>query len=158
MLGSVILLESNPRGHFMEGSVYGTPYPGTLMTVKAATEPVSGRYTWEPYNTDGNGTRQLIAVLLEPFHGASYATAYATGERCRLYIPVPGDELNVLVSASGTGTGDSIAIGGLLIPVDGTGVLIATTGSPEIEPFMSLETAADVVAAGTLLHCVFTGC
>jgi hypothetical protein len=49
------------------------------------------------------------------------------------------------------------AIGDLLIPVDGTGLLIATTGSPEIEPFMCLETASDVVAAGTLLHCIFTG-
>lgn len=157
MKNNVILLESNPRGHFMEGIMYGTPYPGTLMTVKAATEPASGRLTWEPYNTSGNAARQLIAVLLEPFHGAAYDTIYATGERCRLYIPVPGDELNMLVSASGTGTGDSVAIGDLLIPVDGTGVLIATADTPEIEPFMCLETASDVVAAGTLLHCIFTG-
>jgi hypothetical protein len=128
-----------------------------MMTIKAATEPSGGRYTWEPYNTDGNATRQLIAVLLEPFHGASYATAYASGERCRLYVPAAGEEMNVLVSASGTGTGDSVAIGDLLIPVDGTGVLIATTPTPEIEPFICLETTADVVAAGTLVHCIYTG-
>lgn len=157
MLGSVILLESNPRGHFIEGSIYGTPYPGTLVTIKAATEPVGGRLTWEPYNRDADANRALVAVLLEPFNGASYATAYATGERCRIYIPVPGDELNMLVSAAGTGTGDAVAIGALLIPVDGTGLLIATADSPEMEPFQCMETTSDVTSTGTLVHCIFTG-
>lgn len=157
MLGSVILLAAYPRGMFLGGIVSGTPYPGTLMTIAAATEPVGGRYTWEAFNTDGNGTRQLVAVLLEPFHGASYATAYVSGERCRLYVPAAGEEMNVLVSHSGTGTGDSLAIGDLLEIVDGTGVLIATTSSPEMEPFMVLETTSDVVAAGTLVHCLYTG-
>ena len=157
MLGSKILLAANPRGMFIEGTIYGTPYPGTLMTVKAATEPTGGRYTFEPYNTDDNGTRQLVAVLLEGFSGKSYSMAYTDGERCQVYVPAPGEELNVLVSASGTGTGDSVAIGDLLIPVDGTGVLIKTANTPEIEPFLCLETSADVVAAGTLLHCIYTG-
>ena len=157
MKNSVILLESNPKGKFLEGTVYGTPKPGTLMTIKAATEPTGGRHTWEPYNTDGNATRQVIAVLLLPFHGASYDTAYESGEQCRVYFPIAGEEMNMLVSAAGTGTGDSVAIGDLLIPVDGTGVLIVTTGSPEIEPFVCLETAEDVVEAGTLLHCMYTG-
>jgi hypothetical protein len=159
MKGSVILLEANPKGKFIEGTIYGTPYPGTLMTVKAATEPGDGdgRHTWEPYNTDANGTRQIIAVLLPPFGGGAYNTIFVSGQRCQMYCPVPGEELNVLVSASGTGTGDSIAIGQLLIPVDGTGLLIATTGTPEIEPFLSLETQTDVVAAGTLTHCMYTG-
>ena len=157
MTGSKILLAANPRGMFIEGTVYGTPYPGTLMTIKAATEPTGGRYTWEPYNRDADGDRAVVAVLLEGFSGKSYATAYADGERCQVYCPVAGEEMNVLVSASGTGTGDSVAIGDLLIPVDGTGVLIKTTPTPEIEPFLCLETSADVVAAGTLLHCIYTG-
>ena len=157
MQGSVILLAAHPRGMFLEGTMSGTPYPGTLMTIVAATEPVGGRYTWEPYNRDADGDRALVAVLLEPFHGASYATAYATGERCRIYAPVAGEEMNVMVSAAGTGTGDAIAIGDLLIPVDGTGLLIATAGSPEIEPFQCMQTTADVVAAGTLVHCMYTG-
>ena len=127
------------------------------MTIKAATEPVNGRHTWEPFNRDADGDRALVAVLQEGFSGATYATIYVTGTRCRLYLPVPGDELNVLVSASGTGTGDSVAIGDLLIPVDGTGLLIATTGTPQMEPFQCLETMSDVAAAGTLTHCVFTG-
>lgn len=158
MKNSVILLEGCPRGKLTEGYIYGTPYPGTLMTIKAATEPIGGRFTWEPFNRDANANRALIAVLLEDsFNAGSYSKAYVTGSRCRLYIPVPGDELNMLVSASGTGTGDSIAIGDLLIPVDGTGLLIATASSPEIEPFQALETQTDVAAAGTLTHCLFTG-
>jgi len=157
MKGSVILCESNPRGKFMEGTVSGTPSPGTLMSVVAATEPVGGRHTWEPYNRSANGEQALVAVLLEPFHGTSYNTAYVTGERCRLYFPLPGEELNMLVSAAGTGTGDGIAIGDLLIPVDGTGLLIATANTPEMEPFQSLETQTDVTAAGTLTWCMYTG-
>jgi hypothetical protein len=157
MLGSVILLAANPRGVFLEGTMYGTPYPGTLMTVKAATEPTGGRYTFEPYNTDGNGTRQMVAVLLPGFGGKSYSMAYTDGERAQVYIPAAGEEMNVLVSAAGTGTGDSIAIGDLFIPVDGTGVLIKTTSTVEMEPFMALETVDDVVAAGSLVHCIYTG-
>ena len=158
MKGSVILLASNPRGLFKEGIVYGTPYPGTLMTIKAATEPDGGgAFTWEPFNAGANGHQQLVAVLLEPFHGASYATAYGTGERCRVYCPAAGEELNMLVSAAGTGTGDAIAIGGLLIAVNSTGLLIATTGTVESEPFIAMETVADVVAGGTLVHCMYTG-
>jgi len=157
MKGSVILLASNPRGLFLEGIMYGTPSPGTLMTVKAATEPVGTKFTWEPYNTDGNGVRNLTAVLLEPFHGASYSTAYVTGERCRMYVPFAGEEMNMLITHAGTGTGDSLAIGDMLIAVDGTGLLLQTTGTVESEPFMALETVADLVIAGSLCHCIYTG-
>jgi len=157
MQGNKILLASNPRGMFIEGSVSGTPLPGTLMTLKASTEPVGGRPTWEAYDRDADGDRALVAVLLEGFSGATYADAYVTGERCQVYVPAAGEELNVLASASGTGTGDSMAIGDLLIAVDGTGLLVATTGDIESEPFQVMETVADVVAAGTLTHCIYTG-
>ena len=157
-LGNEIVLASNPRGLFKEGIISGTPKPGTLMTIVAATEKVGGRFTWEPFNRDADGDRALVAVLLpDTLQGALATDAYVDGERCFLYCPAAGEEMNVLVSASGTGTGDSIAIGDLLIAVDGTGVLIGTTGDPESEPFQVLETATDVVAAGTLLHCVYTG-
>jgi hypothetical protein len=127
------------------------------MTIKAATEPAGGRLTWEPFNAGANGHRQLVAVLLEPFHGASYSTAYVSGERCRLYIPAAGEEMNMLVTHAGTGTGDSLAIGDLLIAVNGTGLLLQTTGTVESEPFIAMETVADQVAAGSLVHCMYTG-
>jgi hypothetical protein len=158
MKGSQVLCQANPRGCFLEGFVSGTPYPGTVMQISAATEPIGGRYTWEVYNAAADGNQRLIAVLLEDqLQGKLYSTAYATGDRCFLYCPLPGEEINMLVSASGTATSDSQAIGDLYIVDDGTGLLVATTGTPESEPFMCLETVSDVVAGGTMTHCMFTG-
>lgn len=156
--GNEIIVTAVPRGVFLEGIVSGTPKPGTVMQVKAATEPVEGAYTWEVYNPDADGNQRLIAVLLpDQLQGKLATDAYVDGDRCFLYCPIPGEELNMLVAAAGTGTGDSQAIGDLLIVNDGDGLLIATTGSPESEPFMVMETLSDVVAAGTLCHCMYTG-
>lgn len=156
--GNEIVVSNEPRGRFMEGIVSGTPSPGTVMQIKAATEPIGGRLTWEAYNADADGDQRLMAVLLPDWlQGKVNTDAYADGDRCFLYCPLPGDELNMLVSAAGTGTGDAMAIGNLLIVNDGDGLLIATTGTPESEPFIVLETVADVAAAGTLTHVMFTG-
>jgi len=156
--GSDIMVSANPKGKDKEGIVYGTPKPGTLMQIKAGVEPVSGRYTWQVYTPGTDGNRLPIAVLMEDhLQGKTATDAYVTGTRCFLYCPIMGEELNMLVSAAGTGTGDAQAIGGLLIGDTGTGLLVATTGTPESEPFQLLETVADVVIAGTLTHCMYTG-
>ena len=160
MKGNQVLLASNPRGVFMEGPVSGTPKPGTIMQIKAATSLVNGRPTWEAYDrtADGNRPQGPLAVLLEDqLQGKIYSDAYTSGANCFLYVPVAGEELNLLVSAAGTSTGDSVAIGDLFIVDDGTGYLVATTGSPESEPFMSMEALSDVVATGTMCHCIYTG-
>ena len=154
-----IVLSAAPTGRFLEGIVDGTPKPGTIMQLKAATEPVNGRHTWEVYNRDADGNRPQgpIAVLLEDaLQGKTVDDAFADGDLCRLYCPIPGDELLCLVAAPGTGTGDALAIGALLMVDDGTGILIATS-SPECEPFVNMETVADLVAAGSLVHVMFTG-
>lgn len=156
------ILVFGKSGRILEGIVSGTPYPGTVMQRKAATEPVSGAYTYEAYNRDADGNRPQSAlwILLEPgvLDPSKLITdAYADGGRCRLYCPVPGDWLLMLVSKAGTGTGDSIAIGDILIVDDETGYLVATTGSPETESFSALETMSDVSATGTLTLCEFTG-
>jgi len=154
--GSKIIITSEPKGVFMEGIVSGTPSPGTVMQIKAATEPVLGKFTWEVANTDADGNQRLVAVLLEDALQGKLATdAYTTGTRCFLYCPIPGEELNMLL-ANIAGTADDHAIGELLIVDDGTGLLIATTGSPESEPFVCLETVTDPTA-DTLARCMFTG-
>lgn len=155
--GNEIIISSNPRGQFLEGIVSGTPKPGTCMQVKAATEPEGGRFTWEVYNATADGDQRLIAVLL-PNHamGVMETTAYTTGTRCYMYCPVPGEELNMLV-ANIQGTSDTFAIGDLFIVDDGTGKLIATTGTPESEPFICCETVSTALTADTLTHCMFTG-
>ncbi len=156
--GNEIILSADPRGVFKEGIIDGTPKPGTVMQVKAATEPIGGRHTWEVADYGADGDQRLVAVLLADWaQGKTADNAYADGDRCFLYCPVAGEELNMRISAAGTGTGDAIAIGALLMVDDGTGLLVATTGTPESESFICMETVADVVLAGTLCHCMYTG-
>lgn len=160
MKGNEILISAEPNGRFLEGIVYGTPKPGTCMQIKAATEMVNGRFTWEVFNADADGNQRLVAVLLpDALQGKLYSDAYVSGTRCFLYCPLPGDELNMLVTDVDTGTSDSFAIGDLLMIDDGTGKLIDTTGSPESESFICLETYADPTSTQTdfWLHCMFTG-
>ena len=54
------------------------------------------------------------------------------------------------------GTGDDHALGEMLIIDKGTGKLIASTGTPEAECFMLVETITDPTA-DTLAHVIYTG-
>jgi hypothetical protein len=160
MATNTIIKSAEPRGRFLEGIISGTPKPGTVMQIKAATERIGGRFTFVVYDRDADGDHPAgpFYVLLEDkLQGRTVDTAYADGERCFLYCPLPGDELNMLVTAAGTGTGDAIAIGDILMVDDGTGLLVATTGDPQTEAFMAAETLSDVVAAGTLTSVIFSG-
>ena len=151
-----IVLSGAPAGRFLEGIVSGTPKPGTVMQVKAATEPVGGKHTWEVYAPGTDGNQRIISVLIDNwFLGRAPTEAYVSGEQCRLYCPIPGDELKMLLKNI-SGTGDLFAIGAVLMVDDATGKLIATTGSPESEPFVCMETVA-ALTADTLAHCMFTG-
>lgn len=153
---NTILLSAAPAGRFLEGILNTATYPGTSMEVDAAVEPIGGKHTWQASSLT-SGQRQLIAILLEnEMVGKTCADQIADEQKIRMYCPIPGDELLVLVSAAGTGTGDAQAIGDMLIRASG-GTFIATTGSPEQEPFQVMETMTDVVAAGTLTHVMATG-
>lgn len=155
-MGNGIIITSEPKGTFVEGIIDGTPKPGTVMQLKAGVEPVGGRFTYQVYDVAADGVRKQMLVLLpDLFQGRLATDAYASGERGFLYVPVAGEELNMLV-ANISGTGDSFAIGATLMVDDGTGKLIATTGSPQSEPFQVIETTA-ALTADTLVACVFTG-
>jgi len=154
--GNEIIVSGNPKGVFLEGTVNGTPKPGTVMQINAAQEPVGGRHDWTAYNVDADGNQRLVAVLLpDSLQGKVATDAYVDGDRCFLYVPAAGEELNVLV-ANIAGTSDSFAIGDILIVNDGDGLAIATTGTPESEPFVVLETVA-AITADTLVHVMYTG-
>lgn len=154
--GNEIVLTA--KGRFMEGIIEGTPKPGTIMQLKAGAALVGGRPTYQVYNADASGDRRPILVLDRDWgQGKTADDAYVTGTRGFLYAPAMGDELNVRVTVAGTGTGDAITIGDRFIVEDGTGLLIATTGTPESEPFESMEDEDDVTADGTLIHVVYTG-
>ena len=158
--GNEIIVSAEPMGRFIEGIVYGTPKPGTCMQIKAATAAVNGRFTWEVFNSDADGDQRLVAVLLpDQLQGKLATDAYTSGDRCFLYCPIAGEELNMLVTDVDTGTADTFAIGDLLMIDDGTGKLVDTTGTPEMESFICLETNPDQTAAQAdmLVHCMYTG-
>ncbi len=154
--GNEIIVTSPARGVHLEGIIDGTPKPGTVMQIKAATEPVGGRHTWEDYDVAADGDQRLIAVLLpDALQGKLATDAYVSGDRGFLYVPLPGEDLNMLV-LNISGTGDLFAIGDILMVNDGDGKLIATTGSPESEPFIVMQTVA-AITVDTLIWCKFTG-
>jgi hypothetical protein len=92
-------------------------------------------------------------LLPDQLRGKTATDAYAAGERAFGYIPLPGDELNLLIAnVGGTAT---ITKGTVLMPDDTTGKWIASTNQ-EIEPAMLLEDVVDV-AADVLAWCIWTG-
>ena len=150
----IVTPESQLRGRFIEGVLEEIVSPGNLLQFKAATEPDgTGRYTFEEFDGAADGERSVTIVALEnKLAGKTASDAYAAGDRVFAYIPAIGDELNVMVQASS----GAVAIGTKYIKDDGTGTLIITTGTPESEPFIALETASDP-ASDSLMHMMFTG-
>lgn len=157
--GNSILLSVQPRGVFHEGPVDGTPKPGTVMQIKAGTAmDDSGRFTWTAFNRDADGNHPggPLGILLEDrLQGKLMTQAYAAGDRCRVYVPVAGEEFN-MIKGNEAGTADDVAVGSILMVNDGDGLLIHTTGSPESEPFLALEVVNDPTA-DQLIHCIFSG-
>lgn len=155
---NTIIVTQEPRGRFKECIVDGTPYPGTIMQIKAAVEQIGGRFTYEVYNQSADGERPQGAycILLEDaLQGKTIDDAYVSGTRGFLYFPLPGDELLVRLGDV-SGTGDAHTIGEKMMVDDGTGEVIVTTGTPETEPFTCLETLA-APTADTHAFAEFTG-
>jgi len=156
--GNLIVVSENPRGRFAEGTITGTPKPGTVVMIDTATAlDANGRATFVPYAPGQDGIKQgAMCVLREDYgQGKLASEAYVTGDHCYVYYPLPGDELNMLLLDI-SGTADDHAMGELLMVNNGDGKLVASTGSPEQEPFQLLEAVTDP-AADTLAHCQFTG-
>lgn len=157
--GNEIVVTGEPRGRFLEGIIEGTPKPGTVMQIKAATEPVGGRHTWQVYDRAGDGYPSMIAILKEDhMQGKTATDAYVTGTRGFLYIPLPGDDLNMIIKDI-SGTADDYAIGDILEVDDGTGKLqdaAAGTGFYLRKPFVLMETITDP-AADYLAWVMYTG-
>lgn len=178
MKGSTEILLTSPRGVLMEGIASGTIYPGTVVQIKSAVEPINKRYTYEAYAPTKDGWQKpKFIVLPDQSQGRMPTDSYASGARLFLYQPLPGDEFNMLVDASN----GALAIGGGLIVDSGTGKLLTvpaattdyTTGDLDSEaeliaalntlkntyrevPFTILETLADP-SVDTLVHVLFNG-
>lgn len=158
--GKEIIVSANPRGRFLEGQLATgiTPKPGTILQIKAQAIDANGRFTFELYNRSADGDRPIgpLCILLDNYlEGDVETTAFADSAAVRCYVPIPGEEFNLLV-ADVAGTADDHAIGEQMMVDDGTGKLIATTGSPQSQPFMLLETLTDPTA-DQLAHVIFGG-
>jgi len=154
--GNKIVVAAEPLGRFLDVIVDGTPKPGTMMELTPATEPENGRPHVRVYQPGTDGDRKAVMILCEDeLQGVAATVAYTDGYYGRVYFPAMGEEINVLL-ANIAGTGDSHAIGELLIADTGTGKFIATTGSPESEPFEIMETV-EALTADALACAIYTG-
>lgn len=144
----------------MEGivAVGQTFYPGMAVQRVAATALVGGRWTYTAADIDADGGRPKGAIVIvteDSYQGKTTSDSYAAGDRFFGYIPLPGDELNLLL-LNISGTGDDHTIGEILIIDDTTGKWIATASTPETEPAQLLETVTDPTA-DTLVWAEWTG-
>lgn len=158
--GNCIVVSANPKGHFVEGILGSgvTAYPGMVVQVDHSIEQIGGRNTWVLYNADADGGMPkgpYIILTEDALQGLTMETVLTAGARVRGYIPLAGDELNLLL-ANIAGTGDDHTAGEMLIVDDTTGKFIATTGSPESECAQLHETVTDPTA-DSLRYCTWTG-
>jgi hypothetical protein len=136
--GTKIVCDADPKGHFEEVIISGTPYPGTFMEMMS-TAPVGGRYSYRNV-TRANGAKGEVAILCEDSNQGKTATdAYVSGTRGLIYWPIAGEELNALLRESaGTGTLGEENIGDLLAIEKTTGELMAG-GALASTPFKLME-------------------
>jgi hypothetical protein len=158
--GNCIVVSTDPKGRWSEGYIGTglTPKPGTIMQIDHSVALKGGRHTFVLYNADADGGRPkgAIFVLRENYLlGRPPTEAYAAGDRAFFYTPAPSDELNLLV-ANLAGTADDHSAGEMLIIDDTTGLMIATTGTPETEVAQLNEDITDPTA-DTLAWCTWTG-
>jgi hypothetical protein len=159
--GSCVVLTANPRGVFREGYLATgiTPKPGTVLQVDPTVALRGGRHTYKLFDRAADGDRPLgaIWVLCEDRInlGRTIDSAFVAGDFVLMYSPVAGEELNMRFLDI-AGTGDDHAAGEVCIIDDGTGLLIATTGTPQTGPFVLIEAVTDPVA-DSCLWCEYTG-
>lgn len=158
--GNGIIVTADPRGVFGEGVVAAgeTFYPGMIVQRDPTVALAGGRPTYKIYNRDADGDQPLGSfwvVRHDYLQGKTVSDSIAAGTRCFVYSPVAGEELNLLIENL-AGTADDHTAGEILMVNDGTGKLIATTGSPETEVAALLETITDPTA-DTLAWCEWTG-
>jgi hypothetical protein len=150
--GNCTIVTADPKGQFEEGYVATgqTFYPGMIVQRDYSVALKGGRWTYTAYNADADGgmPKGGYWVVTERFNamvGVTMSGSYAAGARVEVYSPRNGEELNLLIENI-AGTGDDHAAGEVLIINDGTGKLIATTGTPEDEVAVLQEAITDPTA------------
>ncbi len=156
--GNRVVVNPDAKGAFEWGYLATAEKPGTIMQVDPTVALKAGKNTWKVFTRDADGDRPRgpFAVLVEDLYkGQDATTAYPLGEIAKLYIPLPGDELNLLYK-NVSGTADDVALGDILTVDTGTGKVQVTSGSPETEVACALEAITDPTA-DQLLWCRWSG-
>ena len=101
--GNEIVVSAEPNGRFIEGTIKTgeTPSPGSIMQIDTSAGINSlGRFDWELYNVSADGVHPVgpFIILREDIgQGKTNTDAYAAGDHAYGYIPLHGDELNLLI-------------------------------------------------------------
>jgi hypothetical protein len=165
---SQILIEAYPKGKRLESqSLAVAAYPGQCVTPSGAGTYGSGEFAWTPYACSADGDPRIVAVVLDDPQGGYVAcnagvapantpvNQYAIGARCPIYVPLPGDWINVLAAGeAGTGSANAFAFGARFIIQHNTGKLIVESTSSVSAPFVSMEHIDMTPDTDTLVFCM----
>lgn len=147
-MANTIIRTANPRGVFSEGIASVAITPGTVVQIDVSEGlDASGRYSVEPYAPGTDGDAGELCIAVESLDGQVATAAYAVGERVRLYWPLPGEELQLVVGAG------TPAFGAEMVVDSGTGKIVAASGTESNIPIKLLATGA----ADTLTNCLVIG-
>lgn len=153
--GKNIVASGSPRGVFRDVLISGTPYPGMILQMKAAVAEVQGKMTYEVRGTTAGSKGEIAVYCPDELQGAvgvgaaltpggnALGDIAVTGQIGRVYFPVMGEELNLVVG-SVAGTADDVAIGDLF-GVNNDGKLKANS-SYTSAPFKACEVITDPTA------------
>jgi len=163
MKGNSIIVSANPQGKTLEGKVLGSPKPGSILELVAGDAmDGNGNFTFQVFQSGSTGDKITQYVLLpDELQGMLATGQYSQnldsngedlGNLAPIYVPIPGEDLNLLVeSFSGTsgtsGTTTAVTVGEQLTPHSGDGVLIPQSGVQE-KSWTALEALTDPVSGG----------
>lgn len=142
MKGNSILINGpQARGVSKSATIDDTSYPGTMMQVTPAAALVNGRPHVEHYQPAADGDPRVKIVLVDDYtQGGLWSLPATVGANVKIYYPLPGEEINVVVAAQvGTGNANAYTIGERLIPQHTTGQMIAEATSSFAAWFMAME-------------------
>ena len=150
--GNGIIVSANPQGKNKEGVIDDTSLPGTCMQLVGGSALQQGRFHYQAAapGTDGRKT-ELLILTEDDFQGKLVTAAYVAGTRCKMYVPMPGEEMNLLCGEV-AGTGNSYAVGDRLMVDAEDGIFVPDTGTANTAVAKVLE-AKTQVSGSILIWC-----
>ena len=138
------------KTHNVEGIIAAadTPKPGQIVQIDPTVALDGGKHTWKLYDRGADGDQPAgphIILVEDAWQGKTITDAYAAGDRAFGFVPLSGDEVNLLYKNE-TGTADDVVAGDLFMVDDGSGKVTLTSGTPEVEVAMALEALTDPTA------------